>query len=57
MEIDTKEAKSVIDNLKRDGEKTKYYVYALCEKRDNRLIPFYIGKGQGDRVWQHELGV
>lgn len=56
MEIDTKEAKSVIDNLKRDGEKTKYYVYALCEKRDNRLIPFYIGKGQGDRVWQHELG-
>lgn len=34
----------------------KYYVYALCEKRDDKLVPFYIGKGSDDRMWDHEEG-
>ena len=47
---------AILDALKKHGEEIKYYVYALCEKRGDELIPFYIGKGQGDRVWQHEIG-
>ena len=35
---------SVIDNL-------KFYVYALVDPRDNQI--FYVGKGSGNRVYQH----
>ena len=35
---------SVIEGL-------KYYVYALVDPRDNRI--FYVGKGSGNRVYQH----
>ena len=55
-QLSTEKKQSVVNKLVGDDSKHKYYVYALCEKRDNgTMIPFYIGKGEGDRVWQHEL--
>ena len=44
---------AVADALGTD-EKRKYYVYALCERNGEQLIPFYIGKGVGNRMWNHE---
>lgn len=44
---------SIITTLGIEG-KDRFYVYALCDKRNHR--PFYIGKGQSDRMWQHEEG-
>lgn len=35
---------SVIEGL-------RYYVYVLVDPRDNRI--FYVGKGTGNRVYQH----
>lgn len=33
------------------GEKLEWYVYALIDPRDGRL--FYVGKGNGNRVFEH----
>jgi uncharacterized protein len=33
--------------------KIDWYVYALCEIKDGKHIPFYIGKGKGVRCLQH----
>ena len=43
----------IINTLGSGDDKEKYYVYALC---DNNHKPFYIGKGEGDRITQHENG-
>ena len=33
------------------SEKLKFYVYCLIDPRDDK--PFYIGKGKGNRVFEH----
>src|SRR5690606_31261756 len=34
-----------------------YYVYALKDPRTSPARPFYIGKGTGNRAWEHTLRV
>ena len=36
---------------------TSYYVYALKDPRTNPVLPFYIGKGTGNRAWDHTINV
>lgn len=48
--FETKRILSTLDNT----DKNKYYVYMLCDKSNGNNIPFYIGKGYGSRLWQHE---
>jgi hypothetical protein len=32
-----------------------FYVYELIDPRDGKV--FYVGKGKGERAWQHEIDV
>jgi len=34
--------------------KNPFYVYALKDPTNNPALTFYIGKGTGDRAWEHE---
>ena len=34
-----------------------YYIYALKDPRTSPARPFYIGKGTGNRAWEHTLRV
>jgi hypothetical protein len=39
--------------FKKTLSKIDGYIYALCEIKGDKRIPFYIGKGKGDRCLQH----
>lgn len=41
----------------RDNNLPSYYVYALKDPRTNPVLPFYIGKGTGNRAWEHTINV
>ena len=41
----------ICKTLGQGNDKKKYYVYMLCGAKNK---PFYIGKGEGGRIWQHE---
>jgi hypothetical protein len=40
-------------NFKKTLNEIDGYIYALCELNGEKRIPFYIGKGKGDRCLQH----
>ncbi|WP_143746277.1 GIY-YIG nuclease family protein, partial [Marivita geojedonensis] len=43
--------------MRKDRRAAPYYVYALKDPRSNPVLPFYIGKGTGNRAWEHTINV
>lgn len=50
-EMTNAEIDRIVQTLESGGEQNKYYVYMLCRGNGQ---PFYVGKGQGRRVFEHE---
>ena len=49
--MDEQEKKRVFQTLSGGGTRNdNFYVYALCSGN----VPFYIGKGRGERILNHE---
>lgn len=40
--------------LRREAIKNPFYVYALKDPREKPAKTFYIGKGTGNRAWEHQ---
>ena len=51
----TCETKNGLINSQKIDTTKKYYVYHLIDPTDN--LPFYVGKGNGDRIYHHERAV
>lgn len=51
--IGSEEIERIARTLSENG-KDKFYVYMLCDSKDHK--PFYIGKGESRRIWEHEEG-
>ena len=41
----------------RDMAQNPFYVYALKDPRENPAKTFYIGKGTGNRAWEHQAKI
>lgn len=39
------------------AQQNPFYVYALKDPRQKQAKPFYIGKGTGNRAWEHQIHV
>ncbi|MDC1424321.1 hypothetical protein N8193_01175 [Gammaproteobacteria bacterium] len=48
-----KKYRDLINHHKNGFKELKCYVYALCELKDGKKIPFYIGKGTSTRCLSH----